>query len=61
MKYIIILLFLSSCASKKYYDGEGNVIPEEAVRLLVRDQFIISNPYEDSILKKYFYFRNIKP
>jgi hypothetical protein len=61
MKYILIILFLSSCASSKYYDGEGNRIPKKVVKLLVRDQFIISNHYEDSVLNKYFYFRTLTP
>lgn len=43
-----------------FYDGEGNVIPLEAVRLLVQSQFVIMDSKEDSVLNRYFYFRNIQ-
>lgn len=42
--------------SASFYDGEGNVIPTEAVYLLVRSQFIVMTATEKATIKKYFYF-----
>ncbi len=57
MRYLLILMLFCSCNSK-FYDGEGNRIPEKAVHLLVRSQFVIMDSAEDACINKYFYFRN---
>lgn len=38
-----------------FYDGEGNKIPTNAVRLLVRSQFVLMNNSEEDTIRKYFY------
>jgi hypothetical protein len=38
-----------------YFDGEGNVIPNEAVQLLVTSQFVKIEPEEKKELDNYFY------
>lgn len=47
---------------KTYYDGEGNLLPDSAVRLLVLSQYTNDlRPSERDTLKKYFYYRqNLK-
>lgn len=50
---IFIVCGLCSCA-KPFYDGEGNRLPKQAVKTLVRSQYVITTPKEDSIIAKYF-------
>jgi len=66
MKLIIIILGallgtslyfnLSSPVAVTYYDGEGNVIPDRAVELLVEAQFVAMTKEELDEIRKYFYF-----
>lgn len=53
-----LLLSFFSCNTIKYYDGEGNEIPQQAVSLLVKSQFVIMTAKQDSVINQYFYFRN---
>jgi hypothetical protein len=39
-----------------FYDGEGNVIPNGVVNLLVMSQFVHMTHSEDSVINHYFYF-----
>lgn len=48
----LIALFYSCCP--KYFSGEGNKIPTRAVKMLVRDQFVILPANEIDTLNKYF-------
>jgi hypothetical protein len=43
----------------KYYDGNGNRIPEKAVRTLVESQFIHTTKEQDSILHLYYPYYDI--
>jgi hypothetical protein len=47
----------------KYYDGEGNEIPQRAVELLVMSEYVRLLPKEIDTLQKHFYFmtRHICP
>ena len=40
---------------KAFYDGEGNPIPDSAVHLLVKNQFVHLSREDSVVLKKYFY------
>jgi hypothetical protein len=40
-----------------YYDGEGNEIPDYAVRLLVRSEFVLMLPTEIDTIQRYFYLK----
>ena len=44
----------------KFYDGEGNEIPLNVVRLLVQDQFVHLDSNEYKQLDKHFYHRKKK-
>jgi hypothetical protein len=61
MKTLIFFLavIFCSCSSPKYYDGEGNPIPDHVVSLLVKSQFVVMTAKEDSTINKYFYFRKL--
>jgi hypothetical protein len=39
-----------------YFDGEGNVIPNDIVQLLVTSQFVAIEQDEKEVLNSYFYF-----
>lgn len=39
----------------EFYDGEGNPIPIEAVRILVNCQFVIPTAAQTDTMNKYFY------
>ena len=48
----------ASCSVKQteiFYDGNGEVIPVEAVRLLVQSQFVVMDAPEWDTINKYFY------
>ena len=47
-------LFLYEDKGDKFYDGEGNELPTEAVTALVRSQYVVTNKTEDSLINKYF-------
>jgi len=49
-----------SNAIEPFYDGEGNVIPYRAVKLLVDAQFVKMTSAEEDTIKKHFYFYKYK-
>lgn len=56
-KLLFAVLIFASCQKEKpvlFQDGEGNDIPIEAVRALVRDQFVILPAEESALVSKYF-------
>lgn len=36
------------------YDGEGNKVPDKAVKALVKSQYVQTTPEEDSLITRYF-------
>lgn len=70
--HTIILIFIITCmtlitnhnidnkVNTKFYDGEGNEIPLNIVRLLVQDQFVHLDSNEYKQLDKHFYLRKKK-
>lgn len=52
--FILSIFVLASCHSK-FYDGEGNKLPQKAVRLLVVSQYCKIDSAEQTYLNRYFY------
>jgi hypothetical protein len=65
--FLLVFFVLPSCSNKpatvecaKYYDGEGNSIPDTAIHLLVISQYTHITDEEQLFLNKYFY-ASVKP
>lgn len=49
-----VMAFYFKCRETEQFDGEGNRIPQEAITALVRSQYVLTTPVEDSLINKYF-------
>lgn len=54
--FMLCYWFFISCVlpDTKYFDGEGNALPDLAVKALVKSQFVIVGKEDSIILKQYF-------
>ena len=58
--WVAILLTIAAIQPKhtNFYDGEGNIIPFEAVQLLNKSQFVHLSKAQTDSLRKYYYLHN---